>query len=99
MSEDQSSHDTNVLWGNTNSQKQKNEKDEGVMKKKRNRELNKATSAEGNAENNRESDHEMHIWTERERRKKMKTMFASLHALLPHVPSKVNIFHQIHVHS
>lgn len=36
-----------------------------------------------------ESDHEMHIWTERERRKKMRNMFSSLHALLPHLPPKV----------
>lgn len=84
MSEDQSLHDTTkLLWENTNSEKQKNEKVEGVMNKKRNRELNKISSAEGNG------DHEMHIWTERERRKKMKNMFASLHALLPHLPSKV----------
>lgn len=37
-----------------------------------------------------ESDHEIHIWTERERRKKMRNMFANLHALLPHVPPKVS---------
>ena len=37
----------------------------------------------------READHELHIWTERERRKKMRNMFASLHALLPQLPSKV----------
>ncbi|KAG2409192.1 Transcription factor bHLH19 Basic helix-loop-helix protein [Vigna angularis] len=91
MSEDQSLlHDTNLLWEKTNSQKQKNEKVEGLMNKKRNRELNKVSSAEGNAEKSRESDHEMHIWTERERRKKMKNMFASLHALLPHLPSKAD---------
>ncbi|KAJ7967471.1 transcription factor bHLH95-like [Quillaja saponaria] len=35
-----------------------------------------------------ESDHEIHIWTERERRKKMRNMFSSLHALLPQLPSK-----------
>lgn len=34
-------------------------------------------------------DHEMHIWTERERRKKMRNMFANLHALLPQLPPKV----------
>lgn len=38
-----------------------------------------------------ESDHETHIWTERERRKKMRTMFSNLHALLPQLPPKVNI--------
>lgn len=36
-----------------------------------------------------EDDHELHIYTERERRKKMRTMFANLHALLPQLPSKV----------
>ncbi|KZV24722.1 hypothetical protein F511_23821 [Dorcoceras hygrometricum] len=36
----------------------------------------------------RESEHELHIWTERERRKKMRNMFANLHALLPHLPPK-----------
>ena len=35
------------------------------------------------------SDHDMHIWTERERRKKMRNMFANLHALIPHLPPKV----------
>lgn len=38
-----------------------------------------------------ESDHETHIWTERERRKKMRTMFCNLHALLPQLPPKVII--------
>lgn len=37
-----------------------------------------------------ESDHEMHTWIERERRKKMSDLFAGLHALLPQLPSKVN---------
>ncbi|XP_023553836.1 transcription factor bHLH95-like [Cucurbita pepo subsp. pepo] len=36
------------------------------------------------------SAHDIHIWTERERRKKMRTMFANLHALLPHLPAKVD---------
>lgn len=36
-----------------------------------------------------EPDHEIHIWTERERRKKMRNMFGSLHALLPQLPTKV----------
>ncbi|XP_057783011.1 transcription factor bHLH95-like [Salvia miltiorrhiza] len=30
-------------------------------------------------------DHELHIWTERERRKKMRNMFATLHSLIPHL--------------
>ncbi|GAB4838702.1 hypothetical protein Ancab_028245 [Ancistrocladus abbreviatus] len=37
-----------------------------------------------------QDEHEMHIWTERERRKKMRNMFANLHALLPQLPPKVN---------
>ncbi|XP_050208751.1 transcription factor bHLH95 [Mercurialis annua] len=37
-----------------------------------------------------ESDHEIHIWTERERRKKMRTMFSNLHALLPQLPPKAD---------
>lgn len=81
--------------GNANSEEQKNEKDEGVMNKKRKRYLKKVSSAEVEGEKSRESDHEIHIWTERERRKKMKNMFSSLHALLPHLPPKVTIFHQI----
>ncbi|KAG2328377.1 hypothetical protein Bca52824_011105 [Brassica carinata] len=35
-------------------------------------------------------DHEIHIWTERERRKKMRDMFAKLHALLPQLPPKAD---------
>ncbi|KAI5381342.1 hypothetical protein KIW84_UN0817 [Lathyrus oleraceus] len=38
----------------------------------------------------RDSHHEIHIWNERERRKKIRNMFASLHALLPDLPSKVD---------
>ncbi|KAI3755405.1 hypothetical protein L1987_55203 [Smallanthus sonchifolius] len=36
-------------------------------------------------------DHDLHIWTERERRKKMKDMFHQLHALMPQLPEKVPI--------
>ncbi|BBG95220.1 basic helix-loop-helix DNA-binding superfamily protein, partial [Prunus dulcis] len=43
----------------------------------------KAASGGGN-----ESEHGMHTWTERERRKKMRDMFSSLHALLPQLPAK-----------
>ncbi|CAN4112187.1 unnamed protein product [Withania somnifera] len=35
-------------------------------------------------------DHEIHIWTERERRKKMRNMFENLHALLPQLPPKAD---------
>ncbi|CAL5213835.1 unnamed protein product [Lathyrus oleraceus] len=38
----------------------------------------------------RDSHHEMHIWNERERRKKTRNMFSSLRALLPDLPSKVD---------
>ncbi|KAJ9186759.1 hypothetical protein P3X46_002297 [Hevea brasiliensis] len=37
-----------------------------------------------------ESDHDVHILTERERRKKMRNMFSSLHALLPQLPAKAD---------
>ncbi|XP_076911322.1 transcription factor bHLH95-like [Bidens hawaiensis] len=36
------------------------------------------------------SDHDLHIWTERERRKKMRNMFHQLHALLPQLPHKAD---------
>lgn len=39
---------------------------------------------------NMSSDHDTHIWTERERRKKMRTMFSTLHSLLPHLPPKTD---------
>ncbi|KAH9294261.1 hypothetical protein KI387_040532, partial [Taxus chinensis] len=35
-------------------------------------------------------EHEIHIWTERERRKKMRNMFSNLHSLLPHLPPKAD---------
>ncbi|KAG6424927.1 hypothetical protein SASPL_115350 [Salvia splendens] len=35
-------------------------------------------------------DHELHIWTERERRKKMRNMFSNLHSLLSHIPPKAD---------
>lgn len=43
----------------------------------------------GGSDDHESSDHEIHIWTERERRKKMRTMFSNLHALLPQLPPKV----------
>ncbi|KAK8623389.1 hypothetical protein V6N13_118275 [Hibiscus sabdariffa] len=36
------------------------------------------------------SEHDMHIRTERERRKKMRNMFSSLHALLPQLPARAD---------
>ncbi|KAG6417503.1 hypothetical protein SASPL_119684 [Salvia splendens] len=35
-------------------------------------------------------EHELHIWTERERRRKMRDMFASLHALIPKLHPRVD---------
>ncbi|KAI3805049.1 hypothetical protein L1987_27059 [Smallanthus sonchifolius] len=35
-------------------------------------------------------DHDFHIWTERERRKKMRNMFHQLHALMPQLPEKAD---------
>ncbi|PIA56532.1 hypothetical protein AQUCO_00700701v1 [Aquilegia coerulea] len=38
-----------------------------------------------------QSDHDdVHIWTERERRKRMRNMFSNLHALLPQLPPKAD---------
>lgn len=42
------------------------------------------------ASRNHQSEHEMHIWTERERRKKMRNMFSNLHSLLPQLPQKAD---------
>nr|XP_043627253.1 transcription factor bHLH95-like [Erigeron canadensis] len=36
------------------------------------------------------NEHELHIWTERERRKKMRSMFQQLHALIPQLPPKTD---------
>ncbi|KAI3497351.1 hypothetical protein L1887_39903 [Cichorium endivia] len=36
------------------------------------------------------SEHDLHIWTERERRKKMRNMFHQLHALLPQLSPKAD---------
>ncbi|XP_058730258.1 transcription factor bHLH95-like isoform X1 [Vicia villosa] len=48
------------------------------------------TNGGGKDEKYRDPDHEMHILTERERRKKMSNMFSSLHDLLPELPSKAD---------
>ncbi|CAN1274214.1 Transcription factor bHLH95 [Linum perenne] len=37
-----------------------------------------------------QSEQQVHIWTERERRKRMRSMFTNLHTLLPHLPSKAD---------
>ncbi|XP_024028928.1 transcription factor bHLH95 [Morus notabilis] len=60
---------------------------QGNNKKKRSR---GGITKEGKKVGGGESDHEIHIWTERERRKKMRNMFANLHALLPQLPPKAD---------
>ncbi|KAL2512142.1 Transcription factor bHLH [Abeliophyllum distichum] len=50
----------------------------------------RAADKGGGDQGGRDLDHEMHIWTERERRKKMRDMFANLHALLPQLPPKAD---------
>ncbi|XP_043710143.1 transcription factor bHLH95 [Telopea speciosissima] len=44
----------------------------------------------GDPDHHHHDDHEIHIWTERERRKKMRNMFSNLHALLPNLPAKAD---------
>ncbi|KAK1311194.1 hypothetical protein QJS10_CPA08g00638 [Acorus calamus] len=50
----------------------------------------KSESRGGGGEGGELEDHEVHIWTERERRKKMRNMFTSLHSLLPQLPPKAD---------
>ncbi|ONK77520.1 uncharacterized protein A4U43_C02F7430 [Asparagus officinalis] len=50
--------------------------------------INGSSSSKGKGEAS--DDHEMHILTERERRKKMRNMFSNLHELIPHLPSKAD---------
>ncbi|XP_057419761.1 transcription factor bHLH95-like [Lotus japonicus] len=73
--------------------KPQNKKEEGngeeaLVNKKRSRgnrrEKNVVADGEGKV------DHEVQIWIERERRKKMRNMFDTLHALLPRLPSKAD---------
>ncbi|KAL6531789.1 hypothetical protein OROMI_028152 [Orobanche minor] len=45
---------------------------------------------EGNGGGGCGGEHEQHIWIERERRKKMRDMFTSLHSLIPHLPPKAD---------
>lgn len=51
--------------------------------------INEGKGGGGVRGSDQSSDHEIHIWTERERRKKMRSMFSNLHALLPQLPRKV----------
>lgn len=64
-----------------------NQKDPG--ERKRNRPGPSKSSSSKGVGGVGDSDHELHIWTERERRKKMRNMFSNLHALLPQLPPKV----------
>lgn len=52
--------------------------------------VNGAAAENSTGERGCESEHEVHIWTERERRKKMKNMFSSIQALLPDLPPKAD---------
>lgn len=79
------------LMVKTMDQKEGNEGEAALMNKKRKGTVSRSEkTVVANAEEGK-SEHEMHIWTERERRKKMRNMFASLQALLPNVSSKVNL--------
>lgn len=58
-----------------------------------------ATNGSSSSNNNKgkgkhaaaEMNHKVHIWTEKERRKKMKNMYSTLQSLLPRLPDKVSI--------
>ena len=65
------------------------EKPLGIAMVGRKRGRRAKASSDGGGGGGVESEHETHIWTERERRKKMRNMFSSLHALLPQLPPKV----------
>ncbi|XP_020236627.1 transcription factor bHLH95 [Cajanus cajan] len=79
-----------------NSPNQTKEEGELLLNKKRNREIidenekKSITSGEGTNGKYLDSDHEMHLSIERERRKKMNDMYSSLQALLPPRPSKAD---------
>ncbi|KAJ1399084.1 Myc-type, basic helix-loop-helix [Sesbania bispinosa] len=50
-----------------------------------------ATTDQGNDINDGDTTRDTaHIWTERERRKKMRNMFSTLHSMLPHLPPKAD---------
>lgn len=60
------------------------------VKRDRNGVSKKSNGSDGKESKDGEQEYETHIWTERERRKKMRSMFSNLHALLPKLPPKVN---------
>ncbi|XP_021842426.2 transcription factor bHLH95 [Spinacia oleracea] len=66
-------------------------KEEKEKEKKRGRSaLKKEKGVKGEKKKEGETSDHMHIWTERERRKKMRNMFSDLHALLPQLPPKAD---------
>ncbi|XP_050224031.2 transcription factor bHLH95-like [Mercurialis annua] len=67
----------------------KNKMETSVAAQKRNRRGFSSRNGE-TVNSSGESEHEVHILTERERRKKMRTMFTNLHALLPQLPAKAD---------
>ncbi|XP_044490007.1 transcription factor bHLH95-like [Mangifera indica] len=59
----------------------------GINKNNNDRVVKEGRGGNGGGESD---DHEIHIWTERERRKKMRDMFTTLHELLPQLPPKAD---------
>uniref|UniRef100_M1CF95 Transcription factor bHLH95 n=1 Tax=Solanum tuberosum TaxID=4113 RepID=M1CF95_SOLTU len=59
-------------------------------RKKNGKGIAESNSGADGAEVRRASEHEIHIWTERERRNKMRTLFETLHALVPNLPAKAD---------
>uniref|UniRef100_A0A3Q7J7Y3 BHLH domain-containing protein n=1 Tax=Solanum lycopersicum TaxID=4081 RepID=A0A3Q7J7Y3_SOLLC len=57
-------------------------------RKRNGKEIAESNSDADRAETKRKSEHEIHIWMERERRKKMQTLFETLHSLVPNLPAK-----------
>ncbi|CAN0922442.1 Transcription factor bHLH95, partial [Linum grandiflorum] len=49
-----------------------------------------SSSMNHDTEGDQSSEQQVHIWTERERRKRMRSMFTNLQALLPQLPSKAD---------
>ncbi|XXG62497.1 hypothetical protein AAC387_Pa05g0842 [Persea americana] len=60
------------------------------VKRDRNGVSKKSNGSDGKESKDGDQEYETHIWTERERRKKMRSMFSNLHALLPKLPPKAD---------
>ncbi|XP_019067769.1 transcription factor bHLH95-like [Solanum lycopersicum] len=60
-------------------------------RKKNGKEIAEPNSGVYGAEVRKTSKHEVRKWTERERRKKMRTQFENLHALVPNLPAKADM--------